>query len=193
MYVKADQVTLCEERYGKPKVLRLNYPTPREHYDFIRSTQKNGRSHDITLYVYHNNRLAVIRKPMYPPKTYRPPSGGMNPGESFEEGALREGVEELGIEVILERYLLRVLVDFVCEDQRINWISHVFQADLKDTRNNELEPTDRHEIVEAIWVEETDFFRSMRQGQLALGSTGLLYRVHLHDYLWRLYGWGRIT
>ena len=193
MYVQQDQVASCERKYGQPKILRLNYPTPQKHYDFIHSTQKYGRSHDITLYVYHNNRLAVTRKPMYPANSYRPPSGGMNPGETFEEGAVREGMEELGIEVLLDRYLLRVLVDFVCGVHRIHWTTHVFQAVLKDPRYPQLAPTDQYEIVEAVWAGQADFFGPMRQGLLSLGSTGLLYRVHLHDYLWQLYGWGKVT
>jgi ADP-ribose pyrophosphatase YjhB (NUDIX family) len=193
MYVQEEQVAACEIKYGQPQILRLNYPTPEDHFAFIRSTQKNGRSHDITLYVYHDNRLAVTRKPVYPLNSFRPPSGGMNPGENFEEGAGREGMEELGVEVILNRYLLRVLVDFVCSNKRINWITHVFQAYLKDPKRSNLAPTDQHEIVEAVWADQAEFFGPMRRGLLSVGSTGLLYRVHLHDYIWRRFGWGNVT
>ncbi len=192
MFVTNETVKYLEERYGSPKRLRLNYPTPREHFDFIRSTQKNDRAHDVTIYLYHNDCLAVTRKPMYPPGAFRPPSGGLNPGESFEEGTLREGVEELGIEVELDKYLLRVRVDFVCGIERIRWTSHVFQTKLKRPEEPVLDPKDKHEIVEAIWANESDFFSATRQGLLALGSTGLLYRVHLHDAMWRRYGWGEI-
>ena len=190
MYFSAEMVRETERRYGQPKLLRLNYPTPREHYDFIRSTQKKDRAHDVTLYLYHENRLAVTRKPMYPEGAYRPPSGGLNPGESLEEGAEREGLEELGLRIKLDRYLLRVRVDFVCGDRRIRWTTHVFRTQLAESGMARLEPQDRHEIVEAIWTTEKDFFGPMRRGLLALGSTGLLYRVHLHDYMWRVFGWG---
>ncbi len=192
MYIADKSIAQLEKSYGLPKLLRINYPTPRDHYDFIRSTQKNGRSHDVTLYVYHEDKLAVTRKPMYPPKSYRPPSGGLNPGESFEAGSAREGMEELGIAIELEKYLLRVQVDFVCGAERIEWTSHVFQAGYTGTGEPVLDPQDRHEIVEAVWANEADFFTYMRRGLLSVVSTGLLYRVHLHDYIWRTFGWGRL-
>lgn len=178
--------------YGIPRQLRLNYPTPKAHYDFIRSTQKHGRAHDVTLYLYHKNRLAVTRKPMYPVGAYRPPSGGLHPGETLAKGAAREGWEELGIHIILDRYLVKVRVDFVCGADRIRWTTHVFQAKLEPGTSPDLNPQDHREIAEAIWAAETDFFGPMRRGLLAMGSTGLLYRVHLHDYIQRHFGWGEI-
>jgi 8-oxo-dGTP pyrophosphatase MutT (NUDIX family) len=192
MFVTNETVKYLEEKYGLPKRLRLNYPTPKKNFDFIRSTQKNDRSHDVTIYLYHHNCLAVTRKPMYPRGAYRPPSGGLNPGESFEAGTLREGFEELGVEVELDKYLLRVRVDFMCGIESIKWTSHVFQTKLKRPEDPVLDPKDKHEIVEAVWADECDFFGSMRQGLLSLESTGLLYRVHLHDIMWRLYGWGKV-
>ncbi|MBU0518911.1 NUDIX hydrolase, partial [bacterium] len=131
MYFNHSMIRAAEEKYGTPKTLRLNYPTPKKHYDFIRSTQKNGRAHDVTLYLYHDNKLAVTQKPVYPEGSYRPPSGGLNPGETLEEGALREGFEELGINITLDNYLLRVRVDFVYGAKRIAWTTHLFQVKYK--------------------------------------------------------------
>lgn len=193
MYFSTDMLQECEGKYGVPVQLRLNYQTPSKDFDFIRSTQKQGRSHDITLYVYHNNRMAVTRKPMYPKGAYRPPSGGLNPGEKLEAGAAREGWEEMGIHVLLDRYLLRVRVDFVCGRKRIKWTTHVFQARWEGSGHPRLVPQDQEEIIEAVWADEGDFFGPMRRGLLSVDSTGLLYRVHLHDALWRIYGWGEVT
>jgi 8-oxo-dGTP pyrophosphatase MutT (NUDIX family) len=192
MYFSDEMVRESEANYGQPQVVRLNYPTPREDFEFIRSTQKNGRSHDITFYLYHDNRLAVTRKPVYPTGCYRPSSGGLNPGESLEAGAAREAFEEMGIELRLERYLLRSRVDFVCGADRIRWTSHVFQACCDGSEEPVLNPQDRHEIVDAVWADEETFFGPMRRGLLSTGLTGLLYRVHLHDRIWRLYGWGKV-
>ncbi len=192
MFFDQKMVEEAAARYGNPQQLRLNYPTPQEHYDFIRSTQKHGRSHDVTLYLYYRDLLAVTRKPMYPPGAYRPPSGGLHPGETLEQGAAREGWEELGVRVYLDRYLLRVRVDFVCGSERIRWTTHVFQAKLEDAGEQRLDPKDRREIVEAVWADEADFFGPMRRGLLSVGSTGLLYRVHLHDFIRRRFGWGEI-
>lgn len=193
MYFTPDMLRECEARYGIPPILRLNYSTPRGDFDFIRSTQKAERCHDITLYVYHDNRLAVTRKPMYPEGAYRPPSGGLKPGEGLEESAAREGWEELGIRVRLDLYLLRVHVDFVCGADRIKWTTHVFQACMEDSSRPDLQPRDQTEIVEAVWAGEKEFFGPMRRGLLSVGSTGLLYRVHLHDAVWRFWGWGQAS
>lgn len=193
MYFTDDVIRRAEEQYGQPRILRLHYPTPRRHYDFIRSTQKNDRCHDITLYIWHEYRLAVTRKPVYPAGVYRPSSGGLNPGESLEEGAAREAWEEMGIRIRLERYLLRARVDFIYGLKRIRWTTHVFQARGEGTDFPNLAPKDLHEIVEAEWVNESEFFRRIRRGLLSVDSTGLLYRVHLHDVLWRMYGWGKVN
>lgn len=194
MYFTPSMTSQAEARYGQPVLLRLNYPTPQAHFDFIRSTQKQGRAHDVTMYLYHEGRLAVTRKPMYPAGAFRPPSGGLHPGESLEEGLAREGYEELGIAVVPEKYLLRVRLDFVCGDprgrgDRIPWTTHVFRVRALQEGEPKLNPQDTREIAEARWADETEFFGSMRQGLLEMGSTGLLYRAHLGDMVWRLWAW----
>ncbi|MCX6639499.1 MAG: NUDIX hydrolase [bacterium] len=191
MYFNTLMIKECEAKYGKPILLHLSYPTPKGDFDFIGSTQKQGRAHDVTLYLYHENRLAVTRKPMYPKEAFRPPSGGLNPGESAEEGARREGWEELGVDLSLVRYLLRVQVDFAHNQDRICWTTHVFLTKCPGTPI--LNPQDRHEIVEALWANEAELSGRMRQGLIEAGTTGLLYRAHLHDVVWRQYGWGELS
>jgi len=192
MFFNQEMIEAAQARYGAPKTLRLTYPTPQKHFDFIRSTQKNDRAHDVTMYVYHDNKLAVTRKPVYPEGGYRPPSGGLNPGESLEEGAQREGCEELGIDLRMDKYLLRVKVDFVNGVDRIAWTTHLFQAKYNGAGPPQLNPQDRHEIIAAKWADEKEFFTLMRRSLLSVDSTGLLYRVHLHDYIWRQVGWGEV-
>jgi 8-oxo-dGTP pyrophosphatase MutT (NUDIX family) len=194
MYFTPDMISQAEARYGQPQTLRLNYSTPQAHFDFIRSTQKHGRAHDVTMYLYHEGRLAVTRKPMYPPGAFRPPSGGLHPGDTLEEGMAREGAEELGIAVIPEKYLLRVRVDFVCGDPRIRgdripWTTHVFRVKAPAGETPILSPQDHREIAEARWATEAEFFGTMRQGLLEMSSTGLLYRAHLGDVVWRDFEW----
>ena len=189
MYFTFEMIRAAQERYGEPVLLRLNYPTPRAHFDFIRSTQRDGRAHDVTLYLYHQGRLAVTRKPPYPEGAYRPPSGGLHLGESLEEGARREAYEELGLEIELVKYLLRARVDFVCGAERIPWTTHVFRTQFSGAGEPKLDPKDRHEISDAVWATEEEYFQTMRPGLLAMGSTGLLYRSHLQDVIWKLFGW----
>ncbi|HEX7343758.1 MAG TPA: hypothetical protein VF398_05805 [bacterium] len=95
MYISPIMIRAAEERLGVPRRLRLNYPTPQVHFDFIRSTQRDGRAHDITLYLYHKNCLAVTRKPPYPEGAYRPPSGGLHIlGEKLKKARTRSAAAD---------------------------------------------------------------------------------------------------
>jgi len=51
----------------------------------IRSSQIDGRAHDITLYIENAGRIAVTAKHDYPPGLYRAPSGGLHAGETLEQ------------------------------------------------------------------------------------------------------------
>ncbi|RJP77704.1 MAG: NUDIX hydrolase [Candidatus Zixiibacteriota bacterium] len=190
MYFTQDMVQQAEERYGTPEIITLNYAIPRPEYEFLRATQKHRRSHDVTLYLYHEGQLAVMRKPVYPEGAFRPPSGGLKPGESVEEATAREATEELGVPLLLDRYLVRVRVNFICGAEAVFWTSHVFRAALREPGLPSLEPQDHEEIAEARWVTEEEFFGPVRQALLRMGSMGILYRAHLHDYVWRRFGWG---
>ena len=158
--------------------LQLAYEMTEREFDLVRRSQKNGRSHDVTLFIVQNDNVVVIKKPMYPPGAYRAPSGGINPNEDFATGALREAYEETGLSVALERYVLRALVAFTCAGQIINWTTHVFTACILA---GELQPIDTHEIVEARFATVDELTGSIREALLASGSTGLRYRSELGD------------
>jgi 8-oxo-dGTP pyrophosphatase MutT (NUDIX family) len=115
---------------------------------------------------------------MYPPGVYRAPSGGIDPGEPFEQGALREAFEETGLIVSLQRYIVRARVLFSNCGRAIDWTSHVFTSSVV---GGELSPIDTHEIVEARFVTIAEMMGSIRDALLASGSTGLKYRSDLAD------------
>ena len=69
-------------------------------------TYNPSRRHDVTLFVLNGDRLALIRKPHFPEGIWRTPGGGIKPDEDFVAGVVREGREELGVEIELERYLV---------------------------------------------------------------------------------------
>jgi 8-oxo-dGTP diphosphatase len=178
MYITPEVVRELEEKYGRPSEVILSYEmTPRE-FGMVRGSQKFGRAHDVTLFIIKDESIVVIKKPMYPPGAYRAPSGGVAPGERFEDGAIREAYEETGLHVALEDYVLRTLVKFTCRGDAINWTSHVFTA---RPTGGILQPIDTHEIVEARWAAVGELMGSMRDALLASGSTGLAYRAELND------------
>ena len=144
----------------------------------VRRSQKHGRAHDITLFILEGDSLVVIKKPMYPPGAYRAPSGGINPGEGFEEGSIREAYEETGLVVELEEYVLRARVKFTNESDAIDWTSHIFTA---NPVGGALEPIDVHEIVEARFATLDELNGPINEALIASGSTGLRYRAELGE------------
>src|ERR1051325_5224299 len=97
MYVTAEAIREVEEKYGVPSEVALAYEMKPVEFDMVRRSQKFGRAHDVTLFIREGGRIVVIRKPMYPPGAYRAPSGGIAPGGRFEDGGIREALEETGL------------------------------------------------------------------------------------------------
>jgi 8-oxo-dGTP pyrophosphatase MutT (NUDIX family) len=182
MYISSETVLALEKKFGVPEVLTLAYEMTESEFDMVARSQKHGRAHDVTLFIIIGQRVVVIRKPMYPPGAYRAPSGGVEPGEPFEAGALREGYEETGLSIALEEYVVRAQVRFTHERRWIDWTSHVFTA---RKIGGELQPVDTHEIVEARLATARDIMGNIRDALLASGSTGLRYRSELNDVVMR--------
>jgi 8-oxo-dGTP pyrophosphatase MutT (NUDIX family) len=190
MYISAETIGELEKKYGRPNELSFAYEMTQSEFEVVLASQKHGRSHDVTLFIFDQNdhvargkhyedvRLAVNRKPMYPPGAYRAPSGGVAPGEPFEQGALREAYEETGLVVSLEKYIIRARVCFSSGVRSIDWTSHVFTS---SSAGGKLGPIDTHEIVEARWVTVAEMMGGIRDALLASGSTGLRYRSELAD------------
>ncbi len=182
MYVDDAKVREAEAKWGTPAEERFVVPTTAAELAFIRSTQKRGRAHDVTLLAWdaEHRRFAVIAKHAYAQGAFRPPSGGIEPGESLEEGAVREAREETGLEVRLTRYVLRARVRFEANEEAaesIEWTTHVFEA---DTGGGTLVPFDTREVREARWATREELLGPLADKLLLRGSAGIRYRVALH-------------
>ena len=178
MFISHEAILELEKKYGNPEELSLAYEMTEHEFAVVRGSQKHGRAHDVTLFIINDGQVVVIKKPMYPPGAFRAPSGGIAPGEPFEEGALREAYEETGLVVSLEKYILRAKVRFSHCSDIIDWTSHVFTA---KSSGRELQPIDTHEIAEARFVTIDELMGSIRSALLSSGSTGLRYRSDLND------------
>lgn len=101
----------------------------------------------MTLFILDpSRRLALIRKPHFALDVWRPPGGGIKPGEDPTEAARREALEETGLHVQLRRYLVEANAVFFNGGRELPWLTHVLLAETEDT---ELEPNDPGEIVDA--------------------------------------------
>jgi ADP-ribose pyrophosphatase YjhB (NUDIX family) len=164
-------------RYGEPRPLRWDGEvSPQE---FALAGGNPERRHDVTFFVFDaGGRLALIQKPFYPPGIWRPPGGGVNPGEEFEAGVRREAHEELGVEIELERFLVSSEATFRCADGVLDWRTHVFSA---RTEAMKLDPVDRREISAARWGTSAELAGPLRAELLGTGRALWRYRVALHD------------
>ena len=116
MFVTEEMIAEVIDHFGQPEQAEFRIKVSDEELNRIRSSQKGGRNHDVTLYIHKDGRIVVIAKPMYPPGMYRAPSGGLKPGESIIAGIDREVAEETGCRIEVERFVLRTNVTFVRAD-----------------------------------------------------------------------------
>lgn len=159
-------------------MLELEIEISAAERDLVAYSTRRGRHHDVTFFVVAGDRVALIRKPHYEPGLWRPPGGGLEPGEDFEAGARREALEELGIEVELCRYLVRTEALFTCGEIAVPWRTHVVLA---ASAHEQLAPVDTHEISAARWGTLEELAGPIRERLLATGRALWQYRVTLHD------------
>ena len=143
------------------------------------ATYDPPRRHDVTLFIVGpGGRLALIRKPHFAEDVWRPPGGGVRPGEGFLAGAVREALEETGLRVELRRYLVDAHALFTNEGRELPWRTHVLLA---ETADSAITTADPEEIAEARWGSLAELAGPLRDRLLATGRAFWRYRVALHD------------
>ena len=177
MSEKPEEIARMERLYGTPAEDRVAFEMEKKEWTALRRSQTRGRAHDVTLYVRHKEKIAVIAKHSYAPGIFRAPSGGVHPEETMEQGIAREIMEEMGVEVELQKYVLRERVDFSHEGQLIHWTTHVLTA---RPLSLQLAPQDRREIREARWIPLDELTGRIGEALASSPSAGLRYRGYLH-------------
>ncbi|HEY5596184.1 MAG TPA: NUDIX hydrolase [Candidatus Bipolaricaulota bacterium] len=167
-----------ERRFGTPETLWIVQRIGADELAMVRGSTKARRTHDVTFFILDGPKVVVIKKPFFPPGAYRVPSGGVHPGEAFEAGVQREALEETGLSIRLDRYLLRVEACFVCGGERERWFTHVFSARAVE---GALGARDTHEIAEVRWSTLEELQGPIRKVLLATQRGLFAYRVALTD------------
>jgi ADP-ribose pyrophosphatase YjhB (NUDIX family) len=177
--VHVDEATLAglRKRFGTP--LELPWEGEISEAEWAIATHNPARTHDVTLLILDpSRRLALIRKPHFEAGIWRPPGGGIKPGENFVAGAVREALEETGLHVELRRYLVASHAIFSNDGRELHWRTHVVLA---ETEDDELAPDDPEEIAEARWGTLGELAGPLRERLLATERAFWRYRVALHD------------
>jgi ADP-ribose pyrophosphatase YjhB (NUDIX family) len=163
-------------RLGEP--LRLDWDGEVSEYEYALATYNPRRTHDVTLVILNGERLALIRKPPFPEGVWRPPGGGIKPGEDVVDGAAREALEETGLRVEVQRYLVDAHARFRFDGAELAWRTHVLLA---TTADEQLAPRDTEEIAGARWGTLAELAGPLRARLLETGRAFWRYRVALHD------------
>jgi ADP-ribose pyrophosphatase YjhB (NUDIX family) len=164
-------------RYGEPVV--LEWAGEISDAEWKIATYNPSRTHDVTLFILDpSERLALIRKPHFADNVWRPPGGGVKPGEDFVVGAMREALEETGLHVALERYLVASAARFTNAGRELLWRTPVLLA---RTTDEELAPDDPDEIAAARWGTLDELAGDLRAILLETDRAFWRYRVALHD------------
>jgi acetyl-CoA carboxylase carboxyl transferase subunit beta len=174
-----DDVALAplRERFGDPAP--LEWAGEISDAEWALATYNPTRTHDVTLFILDAaERLALIRKPHFADGVWRPPGGGIKPGENVVAGAVREALEETGLRVELDRYLVATNAVFRNAGRELHWRTHVLSA---RTDDDELAPSDPAEIAAARWGTLAELGGPLRERLLETGRAFWRYRVALHD------------
>jgi 8-oxo-dGTP pyrophosphatase MutT (NUDIX family) len=177
VHVTDEVLAPLRERYGAP--IELDWSGEITQAEHALATYNPRRMHDVTLFILDpDERIALIRKPHFEEGIWRPPGGGIKRGEDFAAGAAREALEETGLRVTLDRYLVASRASFLYASNDVPWRTHVFSARTADT---ELAPRDAEEIAGARWGTLDELAGPLRDRLLATGRAFWRYRVALHD------------
>jgi ADP-ribose pyrophosphatase YjhB (NUDIX family) len=192
MHLTEEVLTPVRARYGAPRILEWEGEISDREYGI--ATYSPLRTHDVTLFILNGQdlvargravpghaaeqRIALIRKHLFPPDVWRPPGGGVKEGEGFVEAVVREGYEETGLRVELQRYLVEARARFSSKGRLLDWRTHVLLA---TTTDEAIAPRDLDEIAEARWGTLAELAGPLRERLLATGRAFWRYRVALHD------------
>jgi 8-oxo-dGTP pyrophosphatase MutT (NUDIX family) len=176
VHVDEEMLAPLRERYGEPAF--LTWEGDISGAEHALATYNPRRMHDVTLFITNCDRLALIRKHRFDEGIWRPPGGGIKPGEDPVAAMEREGLEETGLRIRVERYLVLAHALFLYGPLELPWRTHVFYATTEDTA---IEARDLEEIEVARWGTLDELARPLRERLLATGRAFWRYRVALHD------------
>ena len=169
-----------EARYGRPREAAFLADYGPTELASLRQPMRDRSNQEVTLLVRRAGLVAMIRESVFPAGCFRIPSGSPRPGEDLAAAAIREGREQTGLDVRLERYILRAHATFRCAAETVQRVTHVFTA---AADRDEIEPRDRGGVAEARWVSAEEYGR-MNAHLASVPHPGLRYRAAIQEAAW---------
>jgi ADP-ribose pyrophosphatase YjhB (NUDIX family) len=176
MHVDEELLAPLRKVYGEPADLTWKGEISKPEHAL--ATYNPRRRHDVTLFITNGEQLALIRKPHFDEGVWRPPGGGIKPGEDPIAAMECEALEETALRIEVRRYLVLARALFVYRAVDLPWRTHVFHATTEDTA---IEARDLEEIEAARWGTVEELAGPLRERLLATGRAFWRYRVALHD------------
>lgn len=176
--------------FGEPAVERWDVAITEKEFHDLERHRDRGRAHDVSLVIANGDDVAVIRKAGYPDGSFRIPSGGIHPEESFLDGAVREAFEETGLAIRVDDYVLQLHVQFTFAGEAVKWTTHVMLASVVDELDENgkpnIVPHDVDEIEAARWMSWRELVHDVSPLLEGSGLGGLSYRARVHKRLFEL-------
>lgn len=124
--IDESEVAALTARYGQPLRRQVESEIGQELFvtRFMRASDRRG---EVALLIERSNgRLLLHRKAHYAAEHFRLPTGGVNLGEAVLDAALRETMEETGLEVAVLRFVAVIDYTLRFDPIRLPFVSYVF-------------------------------------------------------------------
>lgn len=175
--IDSEQVEQLIARLGEPSRCHFDADFLEFECDLVKTSAAKGRHHDITCFIQMDGGYVGIQKHAYADTgIYRAPSGGVAPGESIEDAAVREMYEETGLAIELTKFVLDVTLDVRCKDGTIPWRSLVFLA---NALSGVMKAVDTYEIYAVRLLSRDEMLGPINELMKTSGWGGFEYRAFL--------------
>jgi ADP-ribose pyrophosphatase YjhB (NUDIX family) len=141
--INPQEIEELVKRYGPSERRSFSLERGRERCEHWRRVLADRRG-EVIFVVERPAGVILHAKDIYPPGTYRLPSGGVGWGETVLSALHREVREEMGLTIEVERLLGLLEYKIRCKEETLPFVSYVF---LVRGGDGELVPQDEEEHI----------------------------------------------